>query len=285
MIRPRPRVVLAGAMAFLAEAASAASQPSRSGATIVLGAPKFSIGSEDVEGPSLFGHVQSVAIDGDGRIYVLDVSDNSIRIFDSRGRFVDKVGRAGRGPGDFANPWGLVHDGRRGLFVADQVSGIAHFETSAIGAKFSRVLGRSLLPRTACLVGDTMVVGGVSDEKLLHVLDREGDPLRSFGESFRSDTVAALREMANREPVMAACDSPRRRIVVAQHRGPLVRAYDMDGRQLWPVQLSDYEGAELQPTSRAHRVALPDILWNGDAYRRCGFRIEESIDRVRAAEK
>ena len=261
MICIEPRICIAGLIASFAWSDSAAAQPSRSMTMVVLEAARFSIGSEDVEGPSLFGHIQGVASDGDGRIYVLDVSDYSIRIIDGRGKVIAKVGRAGRGPGDFANPWGSMHDGGRSLFVADQVTGIAHFATSSAGARFSRVLGRSLLPRTVCLVGDSLIAGGVSDGRLLHVLDSEGNPFRSFGASFSSDTIPALRAMADREPVMAACDSPRRRLIVAQHRGPLVRAYELDGRQLWQLALADYDATVYV---RDGRNGLPTIFSGRD---------------------
>ena len=48
-----------------------------------------------------FGHVTSLAVDGDGRIYVADRQANEIRVFSPDGECVRTFGRSGEGPGEF----------------------------------------------------------------------------------------------------------------------------------------------------------------------------------------
>ncbi|MCY3677503.1 MAG: 6-bladed beta-propeller [Gemmatimonadetes bacterium] len=77
----------------------------------------------------IFGEVQSVAADSDGRIYVADLLTPSVRVFGSDGEFVAWIGREGEGPGEFTWPVDILPaaDGR--LFVKG--SRITTFAASA----------------------------------------------------------------------------------------------------------------------------------------------------------
>lgn len=59
------------------------------------------IGSQDGEGPEAFGEVGSIVEDELGRMWVVDVLANEVRVFDAFGAFVRTVGREGVGPGEF----------------------------------------------------------------------------------------------------------------------------------------------------------------------------------------
>ena len=48
-----------------------------------------------------FGKVMSLAVDGDGRIYVADWQASDIRVFSPLGECVRTFGRSGEGPGGF----------------------------------------------------------------------------------------------------------------------------------------------------------------------------------------
>jgi hypothetical protein len=53
------------------------------------------------EGPAAFGFVAAVRADSRGRIYVLDQLAQEIGVFDASGAFVHRLGKQGRGPGEF----------------------------------------------------------------------------------------------------------------------------------------------------------------------------------------
>ncbi|MCH7652929.1 MAG: NHL repeat-containing protein [Chloroflexi bacterium] len=61
----------------------------------------------------------SIAIDGDGNVYVSDESLHRISIFDWQGKFVKKWGVKGSGDGRFDRPAGITFDGRGNLLVVD----------------------------------------------------------------------------------------------------------------------------------------------------------------------
>ena len=62
------------------------------------------IGSRLGEGPSVFGRVESFAVDGDGNIWILDEIARELRVFDPSGSYLRTVGGPGRGPGEFLQP-------------------------------------------------------------------------------------------------------------------------------------------------------------------------------------
>jgi hypothetical protein len=62
------------------------------------------LGTAAAHGPAAeqFGHIQSVATDSRGRIYVLEGMAQEIRVFDSTGVYLHTIGRRGHGPGEFS---------------------------------------------------------------------------------------------------------------------------------------------------------------------------------------
>ena len=92
------------------------------------------IGSIDVEGPALFGSVAGYAVDGMGRIYVLDRHARELRVFDREGTHVRTVGRDGAGPGEFGDPIAVaVEPASQWLVVVDVGNGrYTRFDTAGI---------------------------------------------------------------------------------------------------------------------------------------------------------
>ena len=81
--------------------------------------PEVSIGELDGPDELLFGWIRSIAVDDDHNVYVFDDQAQEVRVFDSAGRYVETLGRRGRGPGEFsrAEAIALLPDGR--LVVRD----------------------------------------------------------------------------------------------------------------------------------------------------------------------
>jgi hypothetical protein len=92
-----------------------------------LGPVEVSIGSEDEDGPTLFSGIADAVFDRSGVMYVLDPGSFSVRAFDRTGKFVSQVGRSGRGPGEFTQPFSILHDGDSTLYVADNVTAFRFF--------------------------------------------------------------------------------------------------------------------------------------------------------------
>jgi hypothetical protein len=72
--------------------------------------PILTVGSENSDGPTLFGNITGVSVDFQLNIYVLDYTSKSVRVFAKDGRFLGSAGRPGRGPADMSWPLSLFHN-------------------------------------------------------------------------------------------------------------------------------------------------------------------------------
>lgn len=66
-----------------------------------------------------FALPKGVAIDGAGRIFVVDAQFENVQVFDDAGRLLMAFGREGQSPGDFWLPAGLTIDAQDRIWVAD----------------------------------------------------------------------------------------------------------------------------------------------------------------------
>lgn len=83
-----------------------------------LAAPDLVIGGAD-EGPTSFSDIRAIAVDHRHNVYVADVGEHAVRVFDSTGAYVRSIGRYGTGPGEFNRPQGLALGPAGTLFVYD----------------------------------------------------------------------------------------------------------------------------------------------------------------------
>ena len=68
-----------------------------------------------------FGRIMSLAVDGDGRIYVADSQASEVRVFSPEGECVRTFGRSGEGPGEFSLLAGIVWQPPGFLWAIDSV--------------------------------------------------------------------------------------------------------------------------------------------------------------------
>jgi len=80
--------------------------------------PELTIGGAE-EGPASFSEIRMLAVDGAGRIYVLEPKDHEARLFGPDGSFIRRFGGWGEGPAEFQNPNGIVvdHQDRAWVYV------------------------------------------------------------------------------------------------------------------------------------------------------------------------
>ena len=64
---------------------------------------ELAIGGEDENGEIVLYQPIRLAVDDDGNIYVADMSDSKIKVFDAQGNFIRSIGEKGQGPGEFSS--------------------------------------------------------------------------------------------------------------------------------------------------------------------------------------
>lgn len=137
-------------------------------------------------GDDAFGRVMDVELGPTGRIYVADDLSWNVVVFDAAGRLLRRVGRRGRGPGEFERPWYLAVDRYDSLFVWD--GALARISVFGPDFRFARSFpapGRWTVSGFSVRSDGTLLVGAFAPGMMgsIHVLSREGRVLRSFGPS------------------------------------------------------------------------------------------------------
>lgn len=69
---------------------------------------------------TIFGQLNAIEVDNSGTVYIVEKSDGNegIYVFDAEGAYINKIGRSGRGPGEFQNLFDIEVFGDR-IFTLD----------------------------------------------------------------------------------------------------------------------------------------------------------------------
>jgi sugar lactone lactonase YvrE len=95
--------------------------------------PLRAIGTPDTKHKSNalgdFAKPTSVALDSDGNVYVTDMLNYRVEVFDADGKFIRAFGKHGDGPGYFAMPKGIAIDCDGHIWVTDSMQNRVHLFT------------------------------------------------------------------------------------------------------------------------------------------------------------
>ncbi len=104
------------------------------------------------KGPGEFTNPRGIAVDNAGSVYVVDVQNRNIQVFDEKGKYSFQIGN-----GFFNRPWSVAVDKNKNVYVSDWQnaqygSGIAKFDKTGTLLKFFK--GGGALTDTPDLVVD-----------------------------------------------------------------------------------------------------------------------------------
>lgn len=212
----------------------------------------------------VFGAIEDVAVDRQGKVYVLDSHAKTVRVFGRDGRFIQQLGRPGRGPGEFYAPQALALDGAGRLFVLDPGNGRMHvFSPASEGYRMQAGFRLRFDARDICARGDRLFILGVHGERVIHEFDPMGRYLRSFG-----------TPLGGRDPLMVAslaggaveCMADGGDVLHLSQLTPLVRRYSgQAGTVAWQHDVPGYRAVNLSRntdgsvTLRAGRSGVHDV--------------------------
>jgi hypothetical protein len=256
-------------------------------------AERFSvIGKQDTGEPhDLFGTVESVKIDAEGRVYVLDSSIQAIRVFSLDGTYVQTVGAPGGGPGEFTNLGAMALDQTSGtLYVADGARRLQKFvwrgdAENGLHLEYESLVHLDLHARGLCFLGNGFVAHTLAFAErstsrlrpqvpnLLTFVDRSGDSGRSFGATYESPSVSV--NLMNGWSILA-CDAKSGRVYITPTSNiSETHAYDLDGNPQWIVLYTSARAADVLewpedrsvqqkiPPDGYHQVAATTVLDEG----------------------
>jgi hypothetical protein len=150
--------------------------------------PDFTIGLADGDPDYLFGDVRTVAVDGEGRVYVGDRIGANIRAYDGDASFIKRIAREGRGPGEiYGWPADITFDSDGRLYVRDG-TGITVFTPSAPGGVADSVLAVWRLPDLGNLASTRSRITDAGEYLYPGYLFRQDETPRYFYLVFRDGT-------------------------------------------------------------------------------------------------
>ena len=201
----------------------------------------------------VFGRIAGVAVDGAGNIFVLDDLVFRVSWFTYSGSLVGEVGGTGGGPGEFRWPAGIDLDEHGRIHVLDYAQKrITVFQPRDEGLVLEREVPLPVLGTAFCILRDLYYVLVPEGDSLIHVVDAAGHTRREFGESLAEVPVelarhgAVVRSLMNRG--FLYCLEDPARIVFLPEALPIVRAFSVDGQEVWRTTLRDYHGRSWEVT-------------------------------------
>jgi len=213
------------------------------------------IGDVDTEDENLAFHMPSgLALDAQGRLYVLDQGNNRVQVLDADGKYLRTIGRQGQGPGEFFMPNTLAFNNQGVLFVGE--SNAARIQAFNPDGKLGQTVKLSItgMGEIAPLNNNQFVasgggMGGISiggggivvggsgaktdkDNKLpnlFKVIDPAGKVLREFG---KGTDFGDPMTNARANQISYVLDA-NENIFVAYPYQNRIEKYSADGRLLW----------------------------------------------------
>jgi hypothetical protein len=81
---------------------------------------EFVLGGGEAQGEAVFSSARKIAVDNDGNIYVGDIKQSCIKVFDKAGAHIRTIGRRGQGPGELSLVDSItINQDRQELVVGD----------------------------------------------------------------------------------------------------------------------------------------------------------------------
>ncbi|MGQ9561637.1 MAG: NHL repeat-containing protein [Candidatus Oleimicrobiaceae bacterium] len=182
---------------------------------------------------SLYG-LRGINVDQQGHIYVADSENNRVMKYDSTGRFLQQIGRAGQGPGELLYPAAVAFDEEGFIYVIN-----AHNSRIEIYSPEGQYHSSfQIVPSSQFSFTDKRIGVGRGGQVFLNlpesgylvtVFSRTGEKLREFG-ALRPYGAPHERPLFNR--VVIACDDTRGVVHLVFKAFPLVQQYTYDGQLL-----------------------------------------------------
>lgn len=227
----------------------------RSPAPLLLSnAPSATIGREDGPNHFIFGEIAGVGLDREGKVIIVDRKVWDVRLFDAQGRFLQRLGRRGQGPGEFRAPHSLVMTPKGELWVADMQRRLTVFAPSAEGYRLARTIPTAFGARSMCFLGPEIMVNAISpsDPYAIRVLDATAQPVRSFGKLYTSPNAGINWQFTEG---LLVCDNVNDLVIFATSAAlGEVRAYRRDGLPVWRTVLDGVRTNIITDSDGGYRV-------------------------------
>lgn len=211
--------------------------------------------------PYVFGDIADVALDREGKVYVLDRQYRQVRIFDSHGTFLEAFGSAGSGPNEFFDPTGIELMSMDRVAVSDRGAQLKVFAPTDNGYEHQATVPFPLVPEGLCSNSTRVFVAGwnATTNTIVHEVPVDSaHSSNSFGAGYRSDSWLVQDQFSDGR---IACVGSPLRVVFAFEHLPVLRMYLANSGELaWTTRVGGYAQiniTELVSSDRGSSVRFP----------------------------
>lgn len=164
----------------------------------------------EMTAPGDFSAPYGIALDSDRNVYVTDMLNNRVEIFDAEGKFISQFGRHCDGPGCFARPKGIAVDGDGHIWVADPMLDILQiFDRDGqllafvgghgdLPGQFASLVSVAFDPKTNQVFTAEQFPGRV--QQFRYITDAEAEQLKKEKELQRAGQPAPGAQTAEAKP-------------------------------------------------------------------------------------
>ncbi len=228
----------------------------------------LSIGGEDEKGKIILFRPQRFIVDQNENIYIIDIQDQVIKVFDPNGKYLRTIGRKGEGPGEFKSIQyqAFLPDGR--LLVMDYSAHRSSFFDSS-GNFIESYQWRKRLAQLHFVTNSSYIVNEYTYEEDMPSEGRklwikeynfEGNEICSFGE-FVESKIKEVSE-GNRSVMMGVPHSPKSIFAADQNRQFLYHFLNNN----YIIEMYDKSGKVFRKIDRPYD-ALPFTSKDADEFR------------------
>jgi hypothetical protein len=214
------------------------------------------VGQLDGADHQIFGEIADVRAAEGETFFVLDRQAREVWWYESSGEPVASLRQRGSGPGELARPRAIDVSDHGTVTVFDDTNSrysvydVTDAEFRFLGS-FEPLGGEVTVGRHVCSVRDRVFIQTVHDGRLIHEVSLSGEILRSFGsiEHASEDSFGPAAPMveAVKNSGHLTCFTHPDVIVAVGRYLPLVRAFSLDGEQIWQSELNDIRNIGFGP--------------------------------------
>ena len=177
------------------------------------------------------------------------------------GQFLQTVGTAGEGPGEFRYPDLLAFDDEGLLYVSDRGLRLQRFRRGEAGYEYVDQVRLEMGINDFCIMRDTVYIQGrrlghTLTDSIIHTFSLMGDHLGSFGRVYDHQSEAMVENYSRGS---IACIAPLDAIVFMPYQVPAeIRLYRTTGELLWVTTFPHIRKLLIEPTARGYRQEIPE---------------------------
>lgn len=216
-----------------------------------------SVGDQDGDEATVIGTINDIAVDSKGRIFVLDMAFQSIRVFAANGKPEFMIGQKGSGPLDLRFGVSIWAEDDGVVAVTDVVLGTKYLAVeSKAKARLLRTVPSRGNPSGACGSKGSLITFSSTAQpadKTLRRIGPDGHELRRFGDGYDASTPL-VRMIMSEGTVGCMGDGST---ISALSKLPFVVNHEPSGVVRWRLRLSDFvPGRELEELDEKSRRSI-----------------------------